>query len=91
MATLLALMSESIYHLVSQSSILGMVSILVPLYAALISPEESKTPGCMVVHDLWVGRLCTFRAVFHMSQFHLLFLGFGASVLGLLIGNSMQK
>lgn len=90
MATLLALMSESIYHLVSQSSILGMVSILVPLYAALFHQKSQKPLGA------WLSMTCGLGVYVLFEQFPYepvpsMFLGFGASVLGLLIGNSMQK
>lgn len=90
MSTLLALISESIYELVSQSSILGMVSILVPLYAALFHKETQRPLGAYLSMLLGLGTYILFE-IFPYELIPSMFLGFAASVGGLLLGNWMGK
>tara|TARA_Y100001980_G_C14556928_1_gene354772 strand:- start:217288 stop:218676 length:1389 start_codon:yes stop_codon:yes gene_type:complete len=90
LATVLALMSESIYHLVSQSSILGMVSILVPLYAALFHGNSQKPMGAWLSMSCGLGTYILFE-LFPIETVPSMFLGFGASIIGLLSGNKMGK
>ncbi len=85
-STGLALMSESIYALVSQSSILGMVSILVPLYAALFHEKSQRTSGALLSMTLGLSVYIFFK-MFPWEQIPSMFLGFGASIAGLVIGN----
>lgn len=90
LATLLALMSESIYDLVSQSSILGMVSILVPLYAALFHAESQKPLGALLSMTVGLGVYVLF-VLFPLETVPSMYLGFGASVAGLLVGNWLSS
>ncbi|XOV94853.1 MAG: sodium:solute symporter family protein [Bacteroidota bacterium] len=89
-ATVLAVTSESIYALVSQSSILGMVSILVPLYAALFYKERQRPLGALLSMTFGLGVYVVFE-IFPFEPVPSMFFGFGASVLGLFIGNSISR
>ena len=90
LATILALMSDSIYHLVSQSSILGMVSILVPLYAALFHDKSQKPLGAWLSMTFGLG-VYVFFEQFPFEPVPSMFLGFGASIIGLIVGNKLNK
>ncbi len=90
LATILSIMSDSIYHLVSQSSILGMVSILVPLYAALFHQRSQKPLGAWLSMSFGLGVYVLFE-LFPYEAVPAMFLGFGASILGLIGGNKLGK
>ncbi len=92
-ATMLAFGQTSIYELVAQSSILGLVSILVPMSVALFFRHASRTGAIL---SMTLGLLSYIMADFQLIDFNIpsLFVGFGFSVLGMVIGQfiySRQK
>lgn len=87
LSAILALMSTSIYELVSQSSILGMVSILVPLYAALFHPASQRTIGAVLSMSLGILVYGLAEYGSFLPEIPAMFSGLAASIAGLLIGN----
>ena len=89
-STLLALGKSSIYELVAQSSILGLVSILVPMFAALFFRRASKAGAFL---SMALGLLFYLIAEFQFIDFFIppLFVGFGFSMLGMMVGQFLSK
>jgi Na+/proline symporter len=89
-ATLLAYGATSIYELVAQSSILGLVSILVPMFVALFFRNASKAGAFL---SMVSGLMFYLFAEFQMINFHIppLFVGFGFSVIGMIAGQWLVK
>ena len=84
-STVLAFQSDSIYHLVSQSSALGLVSILVPMVAALFYKRPSKL-GAFFSMGLGLISYLLFEYSFTNSEVPSMFIGFGFSCIGMMMG-----
>ncbi len=84
-STILAFLSSSIYELVSQSSILGLVSILVPMTVALFFKKASKS-GAFLSMTLGLFFYLLVEYEFIHSSFPPMFIGFGFSILGMAVG-----
>lgn len=91
LSTLLALVSSSIYELVSQSSILGMVSILVPMYAALFHPDSQRPMGALL--SMTFGLMSYFALELYAVNPVIpnMFTGLFISVAGLVVGNFIGR
>ncbi len=89
LAAWLSIVSESIYGLVAQSSILGTVSILVPVFCALFM-RPSKL-GALLSMLLGLVAYVLVEYQFVSFDFPSMFVGFGFSVLGMAIGNGMRR
>jgi solute:Na+ symporter, SSS family len=85
-ATTLTFFSDSIYDLVAESSVLGAVSILVPMLYALFGKRPSAR-GAVLAMSL--GLLAYVLSEYGYVGFPLppLFMGMGASLAGMLAGN----
>jgi Na+/proline symporter len=85
LAAWLSLVSESIYDLVAQSSILGAVSILVPMFCALFM-KPSKF-GALLAMTL--GMTSYFVVEFQLIaiEFPAMLIGIGCSIGGMMLGN----
>jgi len=89
-STILAFGKTSIYELVSQSSILGLVSILVPMFVALFFKNATKT-GAML--SMISGLIFYLLAEYQVINFSIppLFVGFGFSIMGMVTGQFIVK
>jgi SSS family transporter len=81
-STVLAFQSNSIYHLVSQSSELGLVSILVPMVMALFHKKPSKT-GALLSMSLGLFSYGVFEYLITDVTVPPMFIGFGFSIIGM--------
>lgn len=86
-ATITAMLSESIYELVSQSSILGMVCILVPMYAALFHPKSQHPLGAALSMIAGISSYAFFEVFPQFAPIPPMFIGFFGSIGALLLGN----
>jgi SSS family solute:Na+ symporter len=88
-ATALTFFSDSIYDLVAESSVLGAVSILVPMLYALFGhrPSPAGAAGSMLL-----GLVAYLLSEYAVKSFALppLFVGMGASWVGMLLGNWLR-
>ncbi len=84
-STLLAFGKTSIYELVAQSSILSLVSILVPMFVALFFRKASKT-GAVLSMILGLGFYMITEFQWIDPGLPPLFVGFAFSILGMVIG-----
>ncbi len=84
-STILAFQSDSIYHLVSQSSALGLVSILVPMVMALFYKMPSRA-GAFLSMGLGLSSYGVFEYVITGTAIPPMFIGFGFSCAGMLAG-----
>jgi Na+/proline symporter len=89
LAAWLSIMSESIYGLVAQSSVLGTVSILVPMFCALFMRPSQLGALLSMVLGLIAYVLVEYQFV--AIDFPSMFVGFGFSILGMMIGNVVGK
>jgi Na+/proline symporter len=89
-ATLIAYGATSIYELVAQSSILGLVSILVPMFVALFFRNASKTGALL---SMAAGLIFYLFSEYQFINFYIppLFVGFGFSVIGMITGQLLVK
>ncbi|MEQ8808080.1 MAG: sodium:solute symporter, partial [Imperialibacter sp.] len=87
LASWLALYRTNIFELVSESSILGLVTLFVPMVTALFWKKSSQGGAVL---SMVVGLICWFLSehVFHF-EFPAMFIGFGASALGMVMGTFM--
>ncbi len=90
-STILAMMSDSIYELVSQSSILGMVCILVPMYAALFHADKQTALGATISMILGIASYAFFEWFPEYAFIPSMFIGFLLSIAGLILGNQLVK
>ncbi|MDH5609941.1 MAG: sodium:solute symporter family protein [Cyclobacteriaceae bacterium] len=88
-ATLLAMGSDSIYGLVAESSILGLVAILVPMYSALFHNTTSRW-GAILSMGLGLGSYLAFEYLFPIP-FPAMLIGFGSSIAGMALGRAIKK
>lgn len=89
--TALALVSESIYALVSQASILGMVSILVPFLAAIYLPQRQHPLGALLSMLLGLASYGILELGSVSTPIPSMFIGLAASALGLWLGNRLAS
>ena len=88
-STWLAWGQASIYELVAQSSILGMVSILVPFAAALFWDDTSKR-GALI--SMFLGLIAYFIPEYLVPiPFPSMFVGLIASILGYIVGKLSES
>jgi Na+/proline symporter len=85
-ATGISFMSGNIYELVAQSSILGAVSILVPMLYALFGARHSPL-GALLSMSLGLGGYLAFEYVVAGFAVPAMFMGMGFSLLGMWAGN----
>jgi SSS family transporter len=87
LAAWLAAFRTNIYELVSESSILGLVTLFVPMITALFWKKSSQGGAIL---SMVVGLICWFLSehVFHI-EFPAMFIGFGASALGMVVGTGL--
>jgi Na+/proline symporter len=85
-ATGISFMSGNIYELVAQSSILGAVSILVPMLYALFGARHSPL-GALFSMSLGLGGYLAFEYVVTGFAVPAMFMGMGFSLLGMWAGN----
>lgn len=88
-ASYIALQDTSIYTLVAESSILGLVSILVPMTTALFLKENSKI-GAILSMTMGLVAYLVFKYLFPIP-IPAMMLGFCFSVLGMMIGLTRRK
>lgn len=88
-ATWLSLISDSIYDLVAESSILGMVSILVPMFCALFLRPSRL--GCLLSMGLGLVGYVAFEYLLPPVAVPSMFVGFGCSILGMVLGNFLRR
>ena len=84
LAVVLATFRTNIYELVAESSILGLVTLLVPMVAALFWKKSSKT-GAMWAMVLGLVSWFACEHVWH-TEFPAMFIGLGASITGMVAG-----
>jgi Na+/proline symporter len=83
-ATLMALSRNNIYQLVAESSILGLVTLLVPMFCA-INVKSSNSLGALL--SMLFGIVVWFFAEHVLpTVFPALMLGFVASIVGMVVG-----
>ncbi|MEQ8416375.1 MAG: sodium:solute symporter family protein [Imperialibacter sp.] len=87
LASWLASYRTNIFELVSESSILGLVTLFVPMVTALFWKKSSQGGAVL---SMILGLLSWFLSehVFHF-EFPAMFIGFGASALGMVMGTLM--
>ncbi|WP_339795052.1 sodium:solute symporter family protein [uncultured Imperialibacter sp.] len=87
LAAWLAAFRTNIYELVSESSILGLVTLFVPMVTALFWKKSSRGGAIL---SMVVGLISWFLSehVFHF-EFPAMFIGFGTSALGMVVGTLM--
>lgn len=84
----MALQRNNIYALVGESSVLGLVTLLVPMFAALYS--KKATPWGAALSMLCGGLVWYFFAYHTNSTVPALLPGFGASIAGMWLGNRIK-
>jgi hypothetical protein len=85
-ATALTFFSDSIYDLVAESSVLGAVSILVPMLYALFGSKPSPL-GAVLAMSLGLVAYLASEYWFVGFPVPSLFMGMGASLAGMIAGN----
>ncbi|MEM9326082.1 MAG: sodium:solute symporter family protein [Bacteroidota bacterium] len=89
MATVLAFGQSSIYDLVAEASIFGMVSILVPMFCALFI-RKSRSLGAIL--SMCAGLSSYLIAAYVLdTEFPALFVGFFAAIAGMAVGNYLAS
>lgn len=88
-STVLASISDSIYELVSQSSILGMVSILVPMTASLYARKKQRPAGAYWSMSAGLLIYILTELIPSLQIIPSMFLALIASIGGLYFGNRM--
>jgi len=89
-STALAFQSDSIYHLVSQSSALGLVSILVPMVMALFHKNPSRV-GAFLSMGLGLLSYGIFEYLITDTAVPTMFIGFSFSCIGMLVGMLLDR
>jgi len=84
----MALQRNNIYALVGESSVLGLVTLLVPMFAALYS--KKATPWGAALSMLCGGLVWYYFAYHTNSTVPALLPGFGASIAGMWLGNRIK-
>lgn len=84
----MALQRNNIYALVGESSVLGLVTLLVPMFAALYS--KKATPVGAALSMVCGGLVWYFFAYHANSTIPALLPGFGASIAGMWLGNHIK-
>jgi Na+/pantothenate symporter len=88
-AVALTFFSDSIYDLVAESSVLGAVSILVPMLYALFGTRPSAT-GAVLAMSLGLAAYVVSEYGYVGFPVPSLFMGMGASWVGMLAGNLLR-
>ncbi len=89
-STALAFGKKGIYELVAQSSILGLVSILVPMFAALFLKRATKSGAVLsMLMGLSFYLLTEYKLI--DIDFPPMFIGFAFSIIGMTIGQLVSK
>lgn len=89
-STLLAFGKKGIYELVAQSSILGLVSILVPMIVALFFTRATRSGAVLSMAMGLFSYVLTEYGIVKID-FPPLFIGFGFSVIGMAAGQLFSK
>lgn len=90
-ATGMAMMENDIYELVSQSSVLGIVSLLVPMVWALYSKRATAT-GAMLSMSIGMASWLVFVNTFSEETADIAFIpALGISILSMIFGNYYEK
>jgi Na+/proline symporter len=88
-ATLMAISRNNIYQLVAESSILGLVTLLVPMFAAIYIKKSNSTGALL---SMVLGIMGWFIGEYIIiTTFPALISGFIASILGMMIGINSKK